>query len=236
MSSKKIFSWILLLFGEAVLITAFLVFRGKTADNILTLNIIVSSIIYGLFFFDILVPWIDLNDDSQRRVGSLGVRWFSVLLYALLSIATMICSNIVYDLTFQTQLVIHGGLFFILLLGLLGASHSSDKVKQVYDSETAHRSRIIEMKNVTRNLKDKMNEIGNFPDIFTKQIATLEENLRFISPSNLKEAHDLENEFVTVIHEIGFSLVNFEMNREKIENNLKKLERIYQNRKNIFSK
>jgi hypothetical protein len=106
MNTKKIISWLLLLFGEILIITAFILFRGDLADNILVLGIVVSSIIYGLFFVDILVPWIDFRDKSQRRVGSMGVRWFVTWLYAIVAIAVMIIANIIaLDWTFATQLI-----------------------------------------------------------------------------------------------------------------------------------
>ena len=233
---KKILSWLLLLFGEALIIAAFIIFRGETADNIFILNIIVSSVIYASFFVDILVPWIDFSDKSQRQIGSLGLRWFFVFFYAILAIATMICCNRVYNLPFATQLIIHGILFFLLLLGLLGAIHSGDKVKRVYEQDTENRSRLIEMKDAMRNLKNRMNHIDGLPGAFTRQIDALEEDLRFISPSNNQEAHELETAFVKIINDIGFAVSDFSMNQEKIESDLKKIERIYQNRKNIYSK
>jgi len=233
--AKKLLSWLLLLFGEALIIAAFIVFRGETADNIFILNIIVSSVIYASFFVDILVPWVDFNDKSQKQIGSLGLRWFFVFFYALFAIATMICSGI-YNLPFATQLIIHGILFFLFLLGLLSAIHSRDKVEQVYEKETENRSRIIEMKDAMRNLKDRMNHIDGLPGAFKRKIDTLEEDLRFISPSNNREAHELETSFVRIINDIGFAVSDFSMNQEKIEGDLKNLERIYQNRKNIYSK
>ena len=70
MDTKKIVSFIVLLGGEAINIAAFILFRGSLAPDVLVLNIVVSSVIYGLFFLDILVPWINLNDKQGKKVGS----------------------------------------------------------------------------------------------------------------------------------------------------------------------
>lgn len=235
MNAKKILWWLLLLFGEAILITSFILFRGDTVDNILSLNIIVSSLIYGLFFLSYQIPWIDLQDKSQKQIGALGISWYFVWLYAIFAIATMLLSNLVFDFSFSTQLIIHAALLFFLLLGIWLSRHTADKVQEVYKQETQNRSRIIEMKNEMRNLKDKMNDTSKLPEYFTKRIDVLEENLRFISPANFAEAIEMENAFIVTINEIKFAISDFSMNEEKIESNLKKLERIYQNRKNIYS-
>ena len=108
MDTKKILSYIALLGGEAIIIiAAFILFRGNLSDNILVLNIVVSSIIYGLFFVDILVPWINLGDKSQKKIGSLGVRWFFTWFYAITAIAVIILGNSVYEWRFSLQIIIH---------------------------------------------------------------------------------------------------------------------------------
>jgi hypothetical protein len=235
MDAKKILSWLALLGGEAIIIAAFILFRGSLTDNILILNIVVSSLIYGLFFVDVLVPWINPGDKSQKKVGSLGLRWFFTWLYAILAIAVMIAGNRAYEWSFNLQLIIHCALVFLLILGFVASFTSSDKVREIYRQETFHRNGITEMKNAMRGLKDKMNDSSDLPESFTGRIQTLEENLRFISPANNNDAYELERQFANTINDIAFAISNFLMNEEAIESNLKKAEKIYQNRKSIYS-
>jgi hypothetical protein len=131
MSTKQILSWLLILFGEAIIVAAFLLFRGAAADNVLVMNIVVTSIVYLLIVFGFRVPWIDLSDRSGRQVGAMGVRWFAIGWYVLPAIAAMICGRVL-ALTFTVQLIIHCVLLFLLLGGLLAARHSADKVEDVY--------------------------------------------------------------------------------------------------------
>jgi hypothetical protein len=235
MDTKKLLSWIALLGGEAIIIAAFILFRGGLTDNILVLNIVVTSLIYGLFFVDILIPWIDLGDKSQKKVGSLGLRWFFTWLYAIAAIAVMVVCNVVYECSFSLQIILHCGLIFFLILGFAASLHSSDKVKKVYQQETFNRNGILEMKKVVANLKDKMNDLSDLPGSFIGRINSLEENLRFISPANSSEAYDLEQQFIRIITDISFAVSDYSMNAEAIESNLKKVERIYQNRKSVYS-
>jgi len=235
MSIKKILSWLLLLFGEAILITAFVLLRGETPDNILVLNILVSTVIYALFFLNFRAPWSDLNDRSQKQIGAIGIRWFTVWFYSIAAVAVMLAANLALELSFVIQLVIHLVLLFFLLLGIMASFHSSDKVKEVYEQETANRSGIFEMKQAALVLKDKISETAGLPDDFIKRINMLEESLRFISLSESSEAHALEQSFIEAINDIRFALKDYSLNAEQIEDNLKKCERLYQNRKNIYS-
>jgi hypothetical protein len=204
-------------------------------ENILVLNIVVSSLVYGLFVFNYCAPWIDLEDKSQEQVGSLGIKWFVIWFYAVLAVSTMLVVNLELKLNFTVQLIIHCVLLFFLLLGLLGSRHAADKVRKVFEVETKNRNGVNEMKTAMRQLKDKMNDIRELPENFVKRINTLEENLRFISPSNNSEAYDLERSFVKIVTDIQFAISNFSMNEEQIESHLKKLGRVYQNRKDIYS-
>jgi small-conductance mechanosensitive channel len=235
MDTKKIISWLLLLFGEILLIVAFSLFSGDLAGNILALNIVASSIIYGLFFVDILVPWIDFEDKSQRRAGSLGVRWLVTWLYAIAAVTVMVAGNIAYGATFSTQLIVHGVLVFLLLLGLLAALYASDKVSRVHDEEAANRSGAVELKKAMSALKDKVSETAGLPEDFISRVNTLAENLRFISPAESREARALEQSLAAAIGAIGAALPSYSLNAQQIENNLKKCEQLYQNRQHTYS-
>jgi hypothetical protein len=235
MSTKNILSWLLLLFGEAIIIAAFVLFRGSMPDNILVLNIAVSSLVYWLFFCNFRAPWIDMQDKTQKQVGAIGISWFATWSYAVAAIGFMLAANLKYDLSFTFQLIVHCGLLFFLFLWFLLSQHSADKVAEVYHEQTAQRSGILEMKRAMRNLKDKINDTAGLPESFVKKVTTLEESLRFISPSNSNEAYDLERQFVNIINDISYAISDFSMNESAIESSLKKVERIYQNRRNIYS-
>jgi hypothetical protein len=235
MDTKQIISWLALLFGEALIIAIFILFRGNLDDNVLVLNIVVASVIYGLFFVDILVPWIDFHDKSQRSVGSMGVRWFATWIYAIVAIAVMVAANIYSNWGFSTQLVVHGVLLFFLILGFLGFLHVSDKVVQVHQTETSNRDGITEMKKAIVRLKDKISVTADLPDTFVQRINLLDENLRFISPVANSETRELERAFINTINSIDIALTNYSLNEQHIENSLKQCERLYQNRKQVYS-
>ncbi|MDR1121717.1 MAG: hypothetical protein LBM08_12465 [Dysgonamonadaceae bacterium] len=236
MNMKNILSWMLLLFGEVIIIAALILFGGETPKNIFVLNIVVCSLVYGLFFCNFRAPWIDLEDKSQKQIGMLGISWFATWFYAIAAIIFMLVANLAYNLAFPTQLIVHSILLFFLIMGMLLSHHSANKVQEVFVQETQNRSRINEMKSAMQQLKDKMNDTAGLPENFTDRINSLEEGVRFISPANNEEAYSLENSFSKIVSDISFAISNFQMNEEAIESSLKKLERVYQNRKSIYSK
>src|SRR5665647_2588497 len=114
MNTKNIFSILLLLIGEALIIISFLYFGSNLASEILTLDTIVSTILYSLFFIDILIPMVDFKDKSQRVIGSLGLRWFVTSLYTLSAIGMMIIFFIGRPADFTAPSTIHAVLFISL--------------------------------------------------------------------------------------------------------------------------
>ena len=231
---------VLLLLGIVIIIAAFILsndyaqndtvtFKVTSLGNILILNMVVSLIIYALFFIDILVPLINSRDSAQRKVGALGLRWFVTWLYAFLAIATMIGCNTIFGIAFATQLIIHCSLFFFLLLGLYGAFSASNKVQEVYEKSKNEQNGLIEMRKAMGRLKEK----HDLPNDLTVRINKLDNELRYLSPSNNPEAYNLERSFIETLNEIALS--DFSENEAGIANLLSKCERIYKNRLTIYS-
>lgn len=235
MNAKRIFSLLLALFGEALLIFCFLHFGKNVQSEILTLNIIVSTIIYCLVFVDALLPWINLKDKTQKQIGSIGLRWFFTFFYLILAIGVMIIFNSVKPIHFTNQIIIHGILFFLLLLGLFMAFSSSDKVREVYIEEKQNRDRIDEMKKVTKELQLKLDAMNNIPAEIVNRINELQENLRYLSPSNSSDSVGLESRFVEEMRVLSSCFADNPLNIEKIISNIKNCERTYKERKQVFS-
>lgn len=235
MNGKKIFSLLLVLFGEALIIFCFLHFGKNVKSEILTLNIIVSTVIYCLVFVDVIFPWVNLKDKSQKQIGSIGVRWFFTFLYLILAIGFMLFFNTAEPIHFTDQIILHCILFFLLLLGLFMAFSSSDKVREVYIEEKQNRDRIDEMKKATKELQLKLDAMNNIPPEIISRINELQENLRYLSPSNNSDALVLESKFVEELRILSNCFSDNSLNMEVVISNIKNCERTYKERKQVFS-
>lgn len=235
MNAKKIYSLLLVIFGEAILILCFLHFGRNVQTEILTLNIVVSSIIYCLLFIDIIVPWVNFKDKSQKTIGSIGLRWFFTFFYMLLAVGAMVVFNSVKPIHFSNQIIIHGILFFFLLLGYFMAFSSSDKVREVYVGEKQNRDRIDEMKKATKEVQLKIDQMKNIPTDIINQLNDLQENLRFLSPCNNSNAYELEAKFVEEMRALNGCFFDIPVNIEKINDNIQNCNRTFKERKQVFS-
>lgn len=235
MNAKKIFSLLLVILGEALIILCFLHFGRNVQTDILTLNIVVSSIIYCLIFIDIILPWVDFKDKSQKSIGSIGLRWFFTFFYMLIAIGAMVIFNTVKHIPFTSQMIIQGILLFFLLLGFFMAFSSSDKVREVYVEEKQNRDRVDEMKKVTKEVQLKIDQMKNIPTDIVIKMNDLQENLRFLSPSNNSNAYELETKFVEEMRALNGCFFDIPMNLEKINDNIQNCNRTLKERKQVFS-
>jgi hypothetical protein len=236
MKAKHIYAALILLIGEALIIISFLYFGSSLASNILTLDIVVSSIIYSFLFIDILLPMCDFKDESQKIVGSLGIRWFVTGAYKLFAIVAMAIFLFYKPLDFNVQIIIQGILFFLLLIGLFSASTASEKVEEIFFDESQRMNRLVEMRKSIQNLQSKLYQTSNILPEIIAGISNLQEELRFISPSNNPESVDLETDFLKEIKEINDALFEIPLNHEKIVARINNCQRICSARKLIFSK
>jgi len=235
MNSKKIFSILLLLFGEVLIIIGFLYFGKNLDPKILGLNIVVSTIIYALLFVDVLFPWVDFKDKSHKTIGSLGLRWVFTFFYMLLAISLMLVFNIVKPIDVYAQMIIQAVVFFLLLLGLYSAISSFQKVEDIFVEEKEMRNYVDEMMRLTKEVQQKIDRLDNVPENINSMVSSLQESLRFISPSNNNEAHEIEANYLVEMKAVYDCLFDTPLNHEKIVEKIQKCERTYKSRKEIYS-
>ncbi len=235
MNSKKIYSFILLLFGEILIIVSFLYFGKNLSSDLLILNTIVSSIIYLLWFIEKFIPIIDLKDKSQKEVASLGLKWIFTVLYAIAAIGVMVFFNIVKPLEISAQIIFHTILFFFLLVGLYFVYYTSHKVLEVFIEEKKNLSQLDEMKKATKKVQLKIDQMTNIPNDIIKKLNEIQENLRYLSPSKNIDTIELENDFINQMKTVNNCLFENSLNFDKIMENIMNCERIYKERKQIFS-
>ena len=235
MNQKKIFSIFLLLAGETLLIISFLHFGRNLDSKLLTLNIAVSTIIFSFFFIGILVPRVDLKDKSHKSVGAIGMRELFTTIYIIAAIVAMVFFTLIQPIDFYGQILIQAILLFGLSLGLYFALSSSDKVQQVYDKEIQSRGRLEDMKKATKEIQQKLNQMDNISGEIISRMNALQENLRFVSPSNNPESILLQSNFLNKTKCIKDCLFDIPLNNEKIIENIKSCEIIYNEIKHNFS-
>ena len=232
---KNILSWLTLIGGEALIIVAFIIWKGNMPTDTHILSLVIVSLVYLLITVDVISPLVNLTDRSQKQIGSLGVRWTVTYIYAFLAIGAVVLCNWVYEVGFKYQMLIHGALIILLLLGITGVLHTADKVAEISEHETRMGSGLVNLKQTSNALKANLIGKTNITPAVIQRLERLEEEIRYISPSNLPEAATLENQLAATLHNINMELGNYEMNAQHIETMLQQAEFTFKNRKSLYS-
>ena len=234
MKTKSVMTWLLAIAGEALIVAGFLVFfSNRLPSEVLALDVFVASVIYWLFFIDLIKPWTPDDDPSQRRASSLGVRLFFTIIYDIAAIAAMVLFAVM-AISFKVQLLIQLALILFVLLGLLLASRTAARTQKVWQDEQQQRMGREDMRKVLQELKNAA-EMSDTPQPVIAEISSMYDEVRYISPANTRDASELELQFVETARQIQFAFRNYSMNQEAISEQLAKCKRILQQRKSIYS-
>ena len=230
---RKILSFAAIIAGEAILVAIFLLW-SKYEQDVLILNMVVASIAYLLLACNFLFPGLDCKEPTQKRIGSIGIWWTTMSLYAAaVFVVILLFSNL---FSFATLVIIHAVLLLGLVLGLIASMRASNVVSEVYVEQKQQRAGVDDMQKAMRKLKTKVDCCMEPINPEHKgRINDLAENLRYISPSNVDEAFEMEQEFVRVIESLAHRFEDYELNKDRVERELREAESIYRNRKNIFN-
>lgn len=230
---KNILSVIVLIGGEAIIVAAFFLLRGDAPDNVFALNLIVSSFVYILLFADLLVPWRRIGDKSDSRLGSIGIRWMATIVYAIVAVAFMLVANLVFDWSFQLQVIVHCCFVFFMLLAFVGLMASSSRISSVYEEQTTARKGLDDIRRAAMRLSDTVSLNPALPSGYREKASEIESEIRFISPSASAEAADMENELARLLHDLDIEISNYGHNGDTIDSLFARSARVLSRRKNL---
>jgi hypothetical protein len=191
-------------------------------------------LVYLLFFAHLLFPWVNFKDKAQKSIGSLGIRWVVTMTYAGFAILSMIYMHLA-KISFQSQFLLQAIFVFFLLIGLYGSLASSDKVGQVHQEQANNRALLDDMRKLARLVRVQMESNDNLDNEIKKSFYDLEENMRFISPSNQKEAWDLEIELTSQLQLIKTQINSMEPNATQLASSINSCQQLFKLRKQILS-
>jgi hypothetical protein len=187
MQNKYLISYLLVLFGELILILSFSHFGNKKDIDILYLNIVVSTIIYLLFFRGTISAWMGLSTNYENRIGSLGVIWFFVFLYSVLAISIMIYSNALENDSFGNQLIYQSIVFFLLLLGFFLSGRVNEKENSVSGIVAQNKYYINRINKIAILIDNKLSTRSDIDITSTPfhNLHTLTDNIKYLYPNNV---------------------------------------------------
>lgn len=230
---NNVIAYIATALGLALVITGWFIWGDRTQMDIFVLNIVVSVVAYCVMFVDILLPWADLRDKTQRRIGNSGIRWFVQYGYSIVAILILVLCNL-KGLSFSIHIMLQAGLVFLLLLGIATSMTTAKKISEV----SRENSKVVDCVRQMRRSHDAMSEAAYsaaVPQHVIDLINQLSEDLRYISPSNSAESHEIEDDINELFAQTETMFRDYELNRECIDANLAKASRLIKKRKSTYS-
>lgn len=216
---KNILFWLLVVLGETIIITGFLMLGLGLPGDVLVLDIVVTSLLLGLTVYSFATPAIRLGDPSGKQGAGLGISWLGSTLYTIAVVIAMV-AGIVYSIHFKYQLLIQAVLLFLFLIAVLSSVTATAKAGKVYVAERAKSLGIDEMREAVNMTADKARLSGGVPAEVTARLDRIAEILRFTSPSSSPKAARLEREFVDVMGDIRRALPDYSLNSQAITDGL----------------
>lgn len=232
MNAKTIMTYLAYVGGLILVIAGFFLWRGDAPDTVFYLNMSVSAFMYMLFFGDLLFSWIDVSDRAQKQIGSLGIKWVVIGLYIVAATVAMFA---LAGHSFKLQLVVQIALLISLMLGFVASFSAADKVSEVYAEQDSARRGVEKMRAAMEKINNSLMQCNDVPTVYKNKLSEIEENLRYLSPSNNLQAAEHEARFEHIANDIAIALPAYGMNEERLQALLLQLENAYRQRKNTYS-
>ena len=226
-------AYIATMLGLVLVVTGWFLWGDQSQTDIFALNIAVSVVAYIVMFIDVLLPWGNFREKTQRRIGNLGMRWFVQYGYSIAAIVLLVICNHA-DLKFEVSLFLQCSLLVLLLFGVATAKGSGEKIAEVSE-EISHNIDCVQLMRKGQSEILEAAYDASAPEAVVEKIKRLGEDLRFITPSDSDASREVENQLVELFKQTASLFSSYEINNELIDANLVKAERLIQKRKATYS-
>jgi len=226
----------LFLSGLILIVLGWSIFKVNTPVKYIILDILVSIVVFSLFFLDTINGFIR-NDNSQSWVGSIGIRWSWKIGYVLLTVLLLIYfNNLPVQSAFSTQVFAHALLMFLLGIGFYFSQSAQQQVSNVNYQETNNRIHLEKIKKTCTQVRQQLAEAPQTPAALSAKIIAIEDQIRFISPSNNPDAIELEIQLINLFEALKDQInPNNQIDFSKIEVGFNKIGNLVNERKKVYS-
>lgn len=234
MSTENRYKIAAILLGYGLIIFGFTILGESLEDKIKILNIIVSCVIFTLYAGYLLFPLVEIQDKAHKEVGMIGLHFSAIITYSILSISLMV-GGILFDLSPTIQ--IFGQVLFvmILFLGRTATLHAGAKVQHINNQEEYILSGKENMQESMNDFMDETIGIIKLDNSTETELQSIQESLRFISPSRNENARKLEMQFIQTLENLKVLMRDTYLNKDRISEEIKLLKNTLARRKNINS-
>lgn len=176
--------------GAIFLAVGFVIFfGGYLPDDVLTLNIIVAQVIYWLLLGHLLRPLLG-SHEATNWVARLSLNWIALSIYVLLATGCMLFANTGTMWSLKYQVMCHIALLLFFSLSMALSMRAGEQVVAVAREQNDNSRGLVALRQVLQQ------------ESHLAWAKHLEEELRYVSPSNNPEAHKVEQELLDNVHRL----------------------------------
>ena len=230
-NTRIVYKVLALLLGYCLIIADFILMAGGVVSNdVLTLDIIVSCLIYTVYAVASFFPLINTKDSSHKEVGMLGINMFFLSVCTVLSIGLMIC-GIIWQIPFTYQLLGQLAIVLIDLVGRGASLQSGEKVKEIHQLEQAKKQGRDSLKTQMLMFMEEVYSSKRLDPQTVGRLEKLQQETRFVTPSLSPEAQALEYQFMQSVQDLRVMMYQQPLDMMQINDKIASLERMLLNRK-----
>lgn len=224
---------IVFILGVAVLGVAFVLLSNLFMFNLF--QYIFSCINVSLIYLAFFVPFISgaLKGNIEASVIGGTIYYRGLMKYCTVSVANIVLGFVAIPL--NIAIVIQGVALFVFVLWVIMANATKDHLESTYINEEIKKSPVMELRSYGTKLIALSAQLdkGNSIRIRSEKIA---EDMRYLSPGNTVDEHDLEHKMLTVLDSIiedSYFLSGGNGNTDSLEDKFRDFDVLYRERKNM---
>lgn len=234
MKTRQYLILFLIFFGELLIVLGFLHFSRFTPARIVTVNIVVTSIIFLAYMLNLLWPGYNFSDRSHKTFAGLGISGISILLYTIAAIALMIEMNGILPQSFSTQLIVHAVLIFLPGLAIFFSLTATDKAAAVYQEQAYQKASLEIARRLAGSIGEK-SQRTSLPPPVKDRLTKISADLRYVSPAGTANAAQLEDQLLGKLEQLDAILSLPAPDEQKINELVLDFESLYRQRKQVYS-
>ncbi len=225
---------LILLGGELLILLGFYMFKNIfVVPGIIYLDFLIISLVYYLLFSNLLNFFIPVKD-FESIVGGLGISWFFLAGWSLLSVLGVI-AGVTLLLSLKIQLLYQFAFLFLLAVGVYSSRKSSENARNVAEEQQESRIPILNIQNLVNQIQISFSRKNLNWEIERKLLEEITVKCRNISPSSSITAKDLEAEILSELEILMSQFIGIDPNREVVKSSLINCDNLIKHRKKLYT-
>ena len=223
------------LFAEAIVLISVLYFGSDFTVSLKVLYIAVFTIVNYLAFSEFLFSFASFGKDDNHGAASLGIRWYFVMLYSIVSVAALFVLTFLLPVSAVAQYIVQLSLFLIFLIGMVSGLLAGNIAAESAASERRANNTKERLTATFRKMELALTGSGKEgAEEVRASVKQLGSELIYFVPSDSPEAGELDFRLISLADSV-LSGIQLGQDMSELSVRLNEFKMVLANRKGIYS-